>query len=101
VKIDELKQHVTISQVVMHFGGDVPMFADSWVSMRCPFHDDRVNSASISDEAGQYFCHACGANGDILDVVQSAMQFADVTEAKQWIEENLLVPEEEAPPWRT
>lgn len=32
----------------------------------CPFHDDTVPSCSVNLVSGVFFCHACGAGGDIF-----------------------------------
>ncbi len=32
----------------------------------CPFHDDTNPSLSINKSNGLYYCHACGARGDIF-----------------------------------
>lgn len=42
-------------------------------SVRCPFHADSRASASIhEDDSGTWrvTCHACGAGGDVVDIVQ-------------------------------
>jgi CHC2 zinc finger len=33
---------------------------------RCPFHRDRHPSLSINCELAVFFCHACGAKGDVV-----------------------------------
>jgi putative DNA primase/helicase len=33
----------------------------------CPFHDDHNPSLSVNSETGLFFCHTCGAKGDIID----------------------------------
>lgn len=39
--------------------------AGEWVA-KCPFHDDRDPSFNFSSETGRYYCHGCGAKGDIF-----------------------------------
>jgi hypothetical protein len=42
-----------------------------WASARCPFHQDKNPSLSVSLTHGGYLCHACGARGgDLLDFHQ-------------------------------
>lgn len=55
--------------VIAHYGGVVPEnLTNSFEKMKCPFHDDRKPSASISQT---YFkCHACEAHGDAVAIVQ-------------------------------
>ena len=33
---------------------------------RCPFHDDRHPSLSVNCELAVFFCHGCGAKGDVV-----------------------------------
>lgn len=35
-------------------------------SVRCPFHEDSNPSLSLNVQEGIYFCHGCGAGGDIF-----------------------------------
>jgi DNA primase len=37
---------------------------------RCPFHNERTPSFSISPDRGLYYCFGCGAKGDIFTFVQ-------------------------------
>jgi phage/plasmid primase-like uncharacterized protein len=32
----------------------------------CPFHDDHHPSMRVNVETGQFYCHACGAGGDVV-----------------------------------
>jgi len=36
---------------------------------RCPFHDDKTPSFSVSEEKGVFHCFGCGAGGDVIDFV--------------------------------
>src|SRR5439155_12835786 len=36
---------------------------------RCPFHDDRHQSFSVSPEKGLFYCFGCGESGDVIDFV--------------------------------
>jgi hypothetical protein len=36
----------------------------------CPFHADNHPSMSVNDEKGLFFCHGCGAAGDVIDFIQ-------------------------------
>lgn len=42
---------------------------DEW-SARCPFHDDDTPSFRMNATTGQFFCHGCGAKGDIIGFYQ-------------------------------
>jgi archaellum biogenesis ATPase FlaH len=41
----------------------------------CPFHDDKKESLSLS-ESGAFFCHACGAKGDLISFHQKRHSFS-------------------------
>lgn len=58
-----------LPDVIAHYGGVVPKdLGGSFEKMKCPFHDDRKPSASISKT---YFkCFACEIHGDAIDIVQ-------------------------------
>lgn len=37
---------------------------------RCPFHDDKRPSLGVFLDTNRFFCFGCGANGDVIDLVQ-------------------------------
>lgn len=41
-----------------------------WKAVRCPFHADRVASASYNTVSQRFRCHGCGVSGDGYDVIQ-------------------------------
>ena len=41
---------------------------DSWMGV-CPFHPDNGPSLSVSPSKGLYYCHGCGAGGDVFGFV--------------------------------
>lgn len=42
-----------------------------WQPIRCPFHDDRTASASVSLEDGAFACHACDVRGDVYACIMA------------------------------
>ncbi len=36
---------------------------------KCPFHDDKTPSLSLSDKKGLFYCHGCGVKGNIIDFI--------------------------------
>jgi hypothetical protein len=46
---------------------------------KCPFHDDKVPSMSVSDDLGLYHCHACGASGNAIQYLMKmeGIEFRD------------------------
>jgi DNA primase len=35
----------------------------------CPFHDDKTPSFSVNEEKAVFYCHGCGAAGDVIDFI--------------------------------
>ncbi|GAA0955506.1 hypothetical protein GCM10009560_79330 [Nonomuraea longicatena] len=58
-----------IADVLAHYGADCVPEGYKWAPMKCPFHDDRSASASVSTERGSFKCHACEAHGDTYSLV--------------------------------
>lgn len=60
-----------ISTVLNHYGADLTRAsASGWRPIKCPFHDDRIASASVSLERGAFACHACGMKGDAIALIE-------------------------------
>lgn len=36
---------------------------------RCPFHNDKTPSFSVSEEKGLFYCFGCGQSGDVFDFI--------------------------------
>src|SRR5262249_28539074 len=75
VSFDELKSRVSITDVLTHYGlmqgsTEKPTKRGMELRLRCPFHEDKTPSLSISAETGKYHCFGCHAKGgDIFDFV--------------------------------
>lgn len=52
--------------------------------LKCPVHDDKVASASVNRAKGLWHCHACGAGGDAISLVQ-ARENLDYREATAYL----------------
>ncbi len=39
---------------------------------RCPFHNEKSASFSVIPNQRRFFCHGCGAKGDVIDFVRLA-----------------------------
>lgn len=37
---------------------------------RCPFHDEKSASFAVIPNQRRFYCHGCGAKGDVLDFVR-------------------------------
>ena len=59
-----------ISVILEHYGARVPT-RHGWFSMKCPFHDDRHNSASATRDENAFCCFACQIKGDGYAIIMS------------------------------
>ncbi|GAA3136917.1 hypothetical protein GCM10010466_29670 [Planomonospora alba] len=59
-----------IAEVLRHYGAEYVPEGYKWAPMKCPFHDDRSASASVSTERGAFKCHACEAHGDTFSLIE-------------------------------
>jgi len=75
VSFDELKSRVSMKDVLAHYGlmqGTTEKASKRGIELRlrCPFHEDKTPSLSISAETGKFHCFGCHAKGgDIFDFV--------------------------------
>jgi DNA primase len=58
---------------------------------RCPFHEERTPSFSVSPDKGLYYCFGCGAKGDLITFVRETEQ-VDFAGAIQWLADRFNVP---------
>lgn len=81
---DRLKRAIDIGDVILDLepSAELPR-RGGWQAMRCPFHEDRVKSASLNQERGRFKCHACGVDGDAIDLVM-AVEGKSFREAVDW-----------------
>lgn len=77
---------LSIAAVLEHYGADLHRVGEhGWRPLRCPFHDDRLASASVNLAKGAFRCHGCAAKGDAIALIkqqegtdyQGAIQFAE------------------------
>lgn len=69
-----------------------------WVG-RCPFHEERTPSFSVSPDKGTYHCFGCGVGGDTITFVRETEQ-VDFVGAIEWLADrfNVSLEYEEASP---
>jgi DNA primase len=60
---------------------------------RCPFHEERTPSFSVSASKGFYYCFGCGAKGDAVTFVRES-EGLDFVGAIEWLAERFHVPVE-------
>ena len=69
---------------------------------RCPLpdHEDRTPSFTVNPEKGVFYCHGCGAGGDVIDLAQAAWSIdrPDVAAAELLLYFGLEVPKR-PPAW--
>jgi DNA primase len=58
---------------------------------RCPFHEERTPSFSVSPAKGFYHCFGCGKGGDVFTFVQET-QGLDFTGSVEWLAERFRIP---------
>jgi DNA primase len=57
---------------------------------RCPFHEERTPSFSVSSEKNTYHCFGCGVGGDVITFVRETEQL-DFVGAIEWLAERFNV----------
>src|ERR1700733_7000267 len=66
--VEQIKQRLLITEVLSSYITLEP--SGTQFKARCPFHNEKTASFSVSPERGLYYCFGCGAKGDILNFVQ-------------------------------
>ena len=91
----DIKRRYPIAQVLQALTGkhtivkSYESIANTWVSVSCPFHEDKKPSASMNSHFGRFHCHSCLTSGDIFDIVQQSLGLQSVREAADWITSNV------------
>jgi DNA primase len=57
---------------------------------RCPFHEERTPSFSVSAAEKLFYCFGCGKGGDVITFVRETEQL-DFAEAVEWLAERFRV----------
>ncbi len=66
--VEQIKSRLPITDILSTYLTLIP--AGTQFKAKCPFHNERTASFSISPERGVYYCFGCGAKGDIFEFVQ-------------------------------
>ncbi|MEV6638062.1 CHC2 zinc finger domain-containing protein [Actinoplanes sp. NPDC051470] len=82
----------SIAALLEHYGADFVPEGGRWRSMKCPFHEDRNASASVSTTLQRFRCFACAINSE--DAYGLAIWKGDATDFVSAIEflERILGP---------
>ena len=66
--IEQIKSRLPIQEVLASYITLIP--TGGQFKAKCPFHNERTASFSVSPERGLYYCFGCSAKGDIVNFVQ-------------------------------
>jgi DNA primase len=66
--VEQIKKEHPIAEVLERYGVRLTGRGRS-LTGRCPFHDDRHPSLSVSPDKGLWFCHSCQIGGDVISFV--------------------------------
>lgn len=66
--IDTIKHRLPITDVLASYITLIP--SGTQYKARCPFHNERTASFSVSPDRGLYYCFGCGAKGDMFTFVE-------------------------------
>ncbi len=65
---EQIKDRLPITDVLATYITLIP--SGSQYKAKCPFHNERSASFSVSPDRGLYYCFGCGAKGDIFTFVE-------------------------------
>jgi len=97
VSFEDVKSRVSMQDVLAHYGlmqgaHEKPSKHGMELRLRCPFHEDKTPSLSISAETGKYHCFGCHAKGgDIFDFVVAKEEIAAGDRTKSRRQAALLI----------
>ena len=98
--ISQIKSRMPIDEEVGRYVALKPA-PDGELKGKCCFHDDGEPSLYVNPGQGTYFCHGCGASGNVVTFI-SAMEGGDYSTTKFEIAERLglVRPKEQTGPQR-
>lgn len=93
IDYERLLQNTSIEEVARRLGMELTRSSATQSKALCPFHGDKTPSLLIDssrDSGNQHFyCFACGAHGDAIDLVKERLQLG-FKEAVAWLEPGVL-----------
>lgn len=87
--VEQIKDRLPITDVLASY--ITLQQSGSQYKARCPFHNERTASFSVSPEKGLYYCFGCGAKGDIFSFVEK-FEGLDFSGALKLLAERAGVP---------
>lgn len=89
IDYERLLQNTSIEDIARRLGMELTKSSATQWKALCPFHNDKTPSLLIdsSRESGHqhFYCFACGAHGDAIDLVKEQLQIG-FKEAVAWLE---------------
>lgn len=93
IDYERLLKNTSIEEVARRLGMELTRSSATQSKTLCPFHGDKTPSLLIdsSRESGHqhFYCFACGAHGDAIDLVKEQLQLG-FKEAVEWLEPGFL-----------
>lgn len=93
VDYDRLLQNISIDDVAKRLGMVLKETTATQAKAICPFHDDKTPSLLIDTNRSHgrqhYYCFACGAYGDAIELVKKQLGF-DFKAAVEWLAPDLI-----------
>ena len=74
-ELERLKQSVSLVRLLESEGYKLHRQGKDYV-MRCPFHQEKTPSFSVSVVKNCYHCFGCGASGSVLDYVMQSQRLS-------------------------
>jgi DNA primase len=68
--VELIKESLSISEVIEGYGVELKSVGNGRFMGKCPFHDDRLPSLSVSDTDGYHKCFAGCSQGDVIKFIQ-------------------------------
>jgi len=91
VDFKKVKESVRFEQVLNHYGVKLKSTKGVELLGHCPFHDDKNPSFQVNTKKRLFYCHGCGAKGNVLDFV-SQKEAVSIREAalllSEWFDKN-------------
>jgi len=69
VDFKKVKENVRFESVLNRYGVKLKSTKGVELLGYCPFHDDKNPSLQVNTQKGLFYCHGCGAKGNVLDFV--------------------------------
>ena len=93
MEIGEIKQQLTINQVLDHYG----LKADKNNRLCCPFHDDKTPSMQVYPETNTVHCFSsnCKLHGKAIDVIDFILHQEGITKHEAIVKAKELAGYEE------